>query len=78
VHLDLQNWDQTLPGFLDRWNPKFVVVVYCYSSSCGISHEIAERLKQNQIPQVYDLKGGWESLQHSNLVQTIKGSSKQL
>jgi rhodanese-related sulfurtransferase len=61
IRLTLEDWDTLFPHFLDRWNQKKKVVVYCSSTSCQLSREVAERLEQNGIPSVYVLHGGWET-----------------
>ena len=61
ILLNLENWDQLFPEFLDRWVPGKRVVVYCSAATCELSHEVAERLRKNDIPSVYVLKGGWEA-----------------
>ena len=51
-----------VPGaILDQWNPEKKVVVYCSSTACELSHEVAERLQKDGISPVYVLKGGWEA-----------------
>jgi rhodanese-related sulfurtransferase len=59
--LNLEEWDQLFPQFLDQWSPKKKIVVYCGVASCDLSHEVAERLRKSNIPEVYVLKGGWEA-----------------
>ncbi|MBV8176554.1 MAG: rhodanese-like domain-containing protein [Verrucomicrobia bacterium] len=61
ILLNLEDWEQLFPRFLDQWRPEQKVVVYCSSTSCELSHEVAERLKTNGISPVYVLKGGWEA-----------------
>ena len=61
ILLNLEDWDQLFPGFLDQWNPNKKVVVYCSSTACELSHEVAGRLQVDGISPVYVLKGGWEA-----------------
>jgi rhodanese-related sulfurtransferase len=61
VLLNLENWDQLFPKFLDQWHPDKKIVVYCGAASCELSREVAERLRKNNIPSVFVLKGGWEA-----------------
>jgi rhodanese-related sulfurtransferase len=61
ILLNLEAWDQLFPLFLDQWNPEKKVVVYCSSTACELSHEVAERLRKGGIEPVYVLKGGWEA-----------------
>ena len=54
------NWEQSLPVFLEAWNPGTPVVVYCGGSSCGASRTVAKRLRRElRIGRVYILDGGW-------------------
>jgi rhodanese-related sulfurtransferase len=61
ILLNLENWDRLFPEFLDHWNPDKKIVVYCSVASCDLSREVAERLRKNNIPFVFVLKGGWEA-----------------
>jgi rhodanese-related sulfurtransferase len=61
ILLNLENWDQLFPKFLDSWSPGKKVVVYCSAATCELSREVAERLRQNGISSVFVLKGGWEA-----------------
>ena len=59
--LNEDDGDTLLPRVLAVWNKDRIVVVYC-SRSCNASKEVAGRLREDvQLPQVYVLKGGWES-----------------
>jgi rhodanese-related sulfurtransferase len=61
ISLNLENWDQLFPKFLDRWIPEKKVVVYCSAATCELSREVAERLRKSGISSVFVLKGGWEA-----------------
>jgi rhodanese-related sulfurtransferase len=61
LSLNLDNWSEQLPHFLDAWRPPTKVVVYCSAASCDTSREIADRLRKSGADSVYYLKGGWES-----------------
>jgi rhodanese-related sulfurtransferase len=61
ILLNLEGWDALFPSFLEQWEPDEKVVVYCSSTACQLSHEVAQRLKQSGISQVFVLKGGWEA-----------------
>jgi rhodanese-related sulfurtransferase len=61
ILLNLEDWDTLFPSFLEQWEPDEKVVVYCSSTACQLSHEVAQRLKQSGISQVFVLKGGWEA-----------------
>jgi rhodanese-related sulfurtransferase len=66
ILLNLDDWDQLFSKFLDQWNPDKKVVVYCSAASCDLSREVAERLRKNNIPSVFVLKGGWEAWKARN------------
>jgi rhodanese-related sulfurtransferase len=59
--LNLDNWDELFPKFLDQWVPDKRVVVYCSAATCELSREVAERLRKNSVSPVFVLKGGWEA-----------------
>jgi rhodanese-related sulfurtransferase len=61
ISLNLENWDQHFPKFLDDWVPEKKVVVYCSAATCELSREVAERLRKGGISSVFVLKGGWEA-----------------
>jgi rhodanese-related sulfurtransferase len=61
ILLNLEDWDALFPSFLEQWEPDKKVVVYCSSTACQLSHEVAQRLKESGISQVFVLKGGWEA-----------------
>jgi rhodanese-related sulfurtransferase len=65
VPLSPENWDLDLPKFLDAWGSERRVVVYCSSTSCELSHEVAQRLEKSGISNVYVLRGGWEAMRKS-------------
>ena len=60
--LNEDDWDNLLPPVLDAWRKGKIIVVYCSSLQCQSSREVARRLRENaKLPEVYVLKGGWES-----------------
>lgn len=61
ILLNLEDWDTLFPSFLEEWEPDEKVVVYCSSTACQLSHEVAQRLKQSGISPVFVLEGGWEA-----------------
>ena len=61
LSLNLVGWNELFPQFLDRWQPGMKTVVYCSSTSCNLSAEVADHLRRNSIDQVYVLSGGWEA-----------------
>jgi rhodanese-related sulfurtransferase len=49
------------------------VVVYCSDENCGVSRQIAERIRKLDLgPEVLVLRGGWRAL---NEAGRVKGSS---
>ena len=46
------------------------VVVYCDDENCGLSHQIADRIRALDIgAEVYVLHGGWRALREAGLVR---------
>jgi rhodanese-related sulfurtransferase len=60
ILLNLEGWNSLFPRFLDQWFPEQRIVVYCSSTSCELSHEVAARLEKSGVSPIYVLKGGWE------------------
>ena len=45
------------------------VVVYCASDSCGVSSQVAARIRAMGLgPEVYVLHGGWRALRAAGMV----------
>jgi rhodanese-related sulfurtransferase len=66
--LNEDQWDDLLPGLLDKWDPGRKIVVYCSSLSCQTSREVARRLREEvNLPNVFVLQGGWEAWQREEL-----------
>jgi len=62
ILLNEDAWDVLLPELLNHWQPKVNVVVYCSSSGCRTSSDVAGRLRDEVgLESVYVLKGGWEA-----------------
>jgi rhodanese-related sulfurtransferase len=64
--LNMDQWDSQLPDVLQAWQPGQMVIVYCSSRGCRASHEVAERLRQLPLPDVFVLHGGWETWQKAH------------
>lgn len=61
INLSEDNFDSKLGEFLDAWNPDCSVVVYCSSSSCNSSRNVARRLTSEcGLKNVYVFKGDWQ------------------
>lgn len=60
--LNEDRWGELLPAMLNAWSPEKRVIVYCSSQSCGASHEVARRLRDEAgLKDVFVLHGGWEA-----------------
>jgi 3-mercaptopyruvate sulfurtransferase SseA len=63
VNLQLAAWDAGLAALLPRWKPESLVVVYCDDPGCGLSEQVAQRLRAAGMPTVVVLDGGWAEAQ---------------
>lgn len=54
-------FDRDLGQLLGAWTPGQRIVVYCGSSSCDTSREVAERLREAGLDNVHHLHGGWDA-----------------
>lgn len=64
LNLTLSAFDEQIGEFLDHWEPELWIVIYCDSSDCGASAQLAEKLRQEyELERVHVLKGGWEQWQ---------------
>jgi rhodanese-related sulfurtransferase len=46
------------------------VIIYCGDENCGVSRQVAERIRQLDLgPQVLVLNGGWRALKDAGRVQ---------
>ncbi|MCC7408887.1 MAG: rhodanese-like domain-containing protein [Phycisphaeraceae bacterium] len=62
VLLNEDQWDELFPEFFAHWRPELHVVVYCDSSLCDASHQVAERLRKDlEADRVHVLHGGWQT-----------------
>jgi rhodanese-related sulfurtransferase len=62
--LNQADWDNLVPGLLAARRPGMRLVVYCESSRCDASQEIALRIRRELgLPDIYVLEGGWSALQ---------------
>lgn len=67
VPLSESDWDNQLPGFLERWRPGVRIVVYCNAQACSSSEEVARRLKRElNLDDVFVLRGGWAAWEQAN------------
>ncbi|MCC7205586.1 MAG: rhodanese-like domain-containing protein [Phycisphaeraceae bacterium] len=62
ILLNEDQWDELFPAFFARWQPGLEVVVYCDSSLCDASYQVAERLRKDlHSDRVHVLHGGWQA-----------------
>ena len=55
-------WEQLLPNLLAVYSPDSVLIVYCDSSHCDASRQVAKRLRDEVgLKNVYTLEGGWQA-----------------
>lgn len=67
VLLNEGEWEQRLPGFLDMWQPKARIIVYCDSAACDASQAVALRLQRElKLTDIHVLKGGWAAWEKSH------------
>jgi hypothetical protein len=46
------------------------VIVYCSDENCGVSHQVADRIRKLQLgAQVSVLHGGWRALNEAGLTR---------
>ncbi len=63
------SWEEGFVALLDVWTPGSPIVVYCSTSACLRSRQVAERLRNELgVEEAYSLSGGWEALQDAGLV----------
>jgi len=58
IHLGAENWEESIPAFLDAWGPDKTVVVYGDNegdAASSVAHRLREELK---IDKVWILHGG--------------------
>ena len=63
VPLDEGRFEQDFGRVLAEWTPDRPVVVYCDSTACSASRDLARRLREAGLPEVYSLHGGWAQWQ---------------
>lgn len=58
---DENAFNESLGNLLAAWAPGRRVVVYCDSSACTRSRDVADRLRDAGLSDVYHLHGGWDA-----------------
>ncbi len=60
ILLEEKLWDRQLDAVVAEWSPARPIVVYCASSACGKSRDIARRLRAELgVNNVFWMAGGW-------------------
>jgi rhodanese-related sulfurtransferase len=63
VLLNEESWESLLPGFLDKWTPEKMIVVYCSNASCSLSRDVAARIRNELgLDSVYYFEGNWSEI----------------
>jgi len=63
LRLAPDEWNALLPDVFEQIaSSDRVIVVYCDGKKCGKSKEIANKLRDVGVPEVYHLLGGWAEL----------------
>lgn len=61
IRLDESAFSESLGALVAAWTPGMRIVVYCDSSACSLSRELAQRLRDAGFTDVHYLHGGWEA-----------------
>jgi rhodanese-related sulfurtransferase len=61
IWLDESTFSESLGALVAAWTPGMRIVVYCDSSACSLSRELAQRLREAGFTDVHYLHGGWEA-----------------
>ncbi|WP_221032291.1 rhodanese-like domain-containing protein [Actomonas aquatica] len=65
INLPPAEWDRHFPQLLPHWAPDRIIIVYCSSTSCDASDQVARRLRRElgQQEKIWVLHSGWSALQ---------------
>lgn len=66
IRLDESTFSESLAALVGAWTPGMRIVVYCDSSTCSRSRELAQRLRDAGFEDVLYLHGGWEAWSRTN------------
>lgn len=66
INIQLPDFERGLGTILQMWQSGVPIVVYCSSTSCEASREMARRLTESGLKGVHYLHGGWESWVEAN------------
>ncbi len=66
IRLDEDTFSQSLGQLVAAWSPGMRLVIYCDSSTCARSRELAVRLRDAGFTDVHYLHGGWEAWSQAN------------
>ncbi len=63
LRLAPDEWNELLPDLFDQIaSSEKPIVVYCDGQKCGKSKEIATRIREVGVVEIYHLRGGWDEL----------------
>ena len=65
LNLNQSNWDQALPNLFAAYAPGKSIIVYC-SPDCIASEEIAAKIRELGLEQVFVLEGGFDAWKKAN------------
>jgi rhodanese-related sulfurtransferase len=64
LRLPPDEWNELLPDLFDQIaSSDRPIVVYCDGEKCGKSKDVATRLREVGVGDVFHLRGGWTALQ---------------
>ncbi|MBU6301382.1 MAG: rhodanese-like domain-containing protein [Verrucomicrobia bacterium] len=64
LRLPPDEWNELLPDLFDQIaSADRPIVVYCDGAKCGKSKDVATRLREVGVGDVFHLRGGWTTLQ---------------
>jgi rhodanese-related sulfurtransferase len=63
IHFEIGAFDASLAPLVAAWTSTTKIVVYCSSTECGVSRDLALRLRRAGFPQTWYLHGGWSAWQ---------------
>lgn len=61
LRLDEDTFSESLGALVTAWSPGMRIVVYCDTTACSRSRELAQRLRDAGFEDVHHLHGGWEA-----------------
>lgn len=70
IWFSYENYDAGFEALLSQWDGFAPIVVFCGDAACGISRQVAERLRVDLgTDEVYWLENGWQGLRMGGWVE---------